>query len=337
MSRFDQVYDIRLARVDEQDAIMRFIDEYWRRGHILSYHRELFAYEHIIDGALNFVLAVSRVSGEIEGILGFIPASRHPEKLDVWTGLWKVKENTLPLLGVELYKRLPKLTGARAVLGVGDNPHTTGRLLKVLMREYRTWKMDHYYRLAPRDKFRIASISHRPQVSQNPALCSEVRRLTDPEQLAEYFDPATQEGFPYKDFAYLDHRYFRHPIYRYQVFGLLCQGHRALVVVRIEETGDGKCARIVDFLGDPQAFAGTGPFWERYLAENALEYADFYVHGLSDDCLKDAGFTALADEDENIIPDYFHPFERRNVDIYVSGNVPDALFCKADGDQDRPN
>ena len=50
-----------------------------------------------------------------------------------------------------------------------------------------------------------------------------------------------------------------------------------------------------------------------------------------------AGFCERTENDSNIIPNYFSPYEQRNIEIYVSGNINDGLFCKADGDQDRPN
>ena len=45
------------------------------------------------------------------------------------------------------------------------------------------------------------------------------------------------------------------------------------------------------------------------------------------------------DDDMNIIPDYFSPFEQKNIDIWVdsSNRIDTCCFFKADGDQDRPN
>ena len=67
------------------------------------------------------------------------------------------------------------------------------------------------------------------------------------------------------------------------------------------------------------------------------EYADFYVQGFENQYIFEAGFSERIEGDENVIPNYFSPFEQRNIEIYVSGNIEKGLFCKADGDQDRPN
>ena len=47
MNKFDEKYDIRLAKADETDEIMFFLDKHWKKGHILSKNKELFNYEFL--------------------------------------------------------------------------------------------------------------------------------------------------------------------------------------------------------------------------------------------------------------------------------------------------
>ena len=42
-------------------------------------------------------------------------------------------------------------------------------------------------------------------------------------------------------------------------------------------------------------------------------------------------------EDGNIIPEYFSPFEQKNVDIYYMSEMDKPILFKGDGDMDRPN
>ena len=51
-----------------------------------------------------------------------------------------------------------------------------------------------------------------------------------------------------------------------------------------------------------------------------------------------AGFVQNRNDGQNIIPDYFEPFERRNVklDFFTDLKEPFCMF-KGDGDQDRPS
>ena len=96
---------------------MNFINVYWKKGHILGTNRKLFEYEHVDGNKVNFLLAVDRTDNSIVGILGFILASHNLTKLDVWTGIWKVKSGEMPLLGMEMYKRLSGMISARSLLG----------------------------------------------------------------------------------------------------------------------------------------------------------------------------------------------------------------------------
>nr|MCR4746137.1 hypothetical protein [Lachnospiraceae bacterium] len=80
-----------------------------------------------------------------------------------------------------------------------------------------------------------------------------------------------------------------------------------------------------------------GDFWQKLMKKNNYEYIDFYEYGLDDIYLKNAGFNERIIEDENIIPNYYEPFEKQNVDIWGHFQTDTALIFKADGDQDRPN
>ena len=68
---------------------------------------------------------------------------------------------------------------------------------------------------------------------------------------------------------------------------------------------------------------------------------DIYSYGVPIDIIEKAGFLDRQEYDNLIIPNYFEPFERKNVDLRYAYKVkessdPVRLF-KADGDQDRPN
>lgn len=74
------------------------------------------------------------------------------------------------------------------------------------------------------------------------------------------------------------------------------------------------------------------------MQENKWEYIDLYCYGIEDDILKRSGFLKRTENDPNIIPNYFEPFEQKNVDIYFVSNVMENLHLyRGDGDQDRPS
>lgn len=335
---YDKKYTIRLAKIGDVNGIMRFINEYWRKGHILAVNRDMFYYEHVNKDNVNFLLAINKETGEIDGLLGYILASRNFDKLDIWTGIWKVKKGVLPLLGMELYKRLQPMVGSRSLLGVGDSQISTGPLLRKLTSNFKTWRMNHYYFLNQNIPLQLADIVWFPiQKPRNINVNTTVEELKTIQEVEQFIDITQIIGFPYKDYWYLNHRFFQHPIYKYNVFGLTLSEKKALLVCRMQECNGSSVLRIVDYIGSQECFSGIYSFISKYLCEFNCEYVDFYEYGFDSRFILDAGFTERKQDDKNIIPNYFYPLERRNIEIWVSGNIDEGLFTKADGDQDRPN
>ena len=337
VNRFDKQYEIRLAYYEEIEEIMAFIDQYWKKGHILANSREFFLYEHVIDGQVTFVIAKERSSGEIHGILGYLPASSDRNRYDIWGVIWKVNEKAASMLGVELKRRIFELAGARTDLGTGANPKTAIPLLKRILH-YSTGKMKQYYCVSPNVDYKIAKIEYHPRRMVTPGTGTVVKRVNSIGEVTEKFDfNAYSDVIPYKDAWYVERRYFKHPIYEYEVYALSNEGKKpgALLVCREQACNGAKALRIVDYIGDQQLFQGISEFIEKKLTE--YEYIDFYCLGFEEQYILKAGFTCRKENDTNIIPNYFSPFVQKNIDIWVDSSREGCLFFKADGDQDRPN
>lgn len=337
---YDKRYEIRLAKEEDIGRIMTFIDAYWKKGHILAVNRPFFEYEFLeADGTVNFLLAIDRQNDTLEGILGYLKASHDTECMDVWGSIWKVKEGNVPLLGLELAVRLEKLVPFRYHLGIGSNPKTSIPFMK-LFPGRKAGRMKHFYRLCREADFRIAQISYIPEQCMSGDTVREafvdVRQITQQEFESGYTSVSDKKDVPYKDQEYIRKRFFEHPVYHYQVYGISeCGQPKAVIVFREESVESRKVLRIVDYVGQQRCFGGLGGFFDSL--KECYEYIDFYCLGFDEDAVRRAGFVLRQDEDKNIIPNYFHPFEQRNVDIWVHYPVDKALFCKADGDQDRPN
>ena len=335
-NRFDERYDIRLARYEEISDLMEFIDEYWKKDHILAKDRDFFMYEMVIDEQVNFLIAKDRNTSRIDGIIGFLPCSESAQDLDVWGVVWKTVPDAMPMLGIELMKRLPDAVGARTVLGVGANSRTAVPLLARICHFY-TAKMKHYYRLNDLSEYKIAKINQKYIPAYEETEDLEVTKISDRGKLETFFDfSSVKDQIPYKDAWYYTRRFLDHPVYEYDIYGLNDGVDKALITIRKQKQGEGSVLRIVDYIGGSSLFGKCGSFFDSLLEEN--EYIDFYFDGFENDLVKKAGLVDI-EECPNIIPDYFHPFEQSNVDIYVvsSNNTDKCLFFKADGDQDRPN
>lgn len=333
-SAYDEKYDIRQARHDEIPEIMAFIDKYWKKGHILATNRELFEYEYVVDGKVNFYIAKSKATGEIESIQGFAFSSQNPNKLDVWGSMSKTRNDhpNMPFLNRELFVRFYMDIPARYEIGVGVNKRTT--LPLSLLDGYYCYKMKHYYRISYRNNYKIAKILNKKFIKKDETIKQlEPEIVHSIDELKGKFDfNIVKDCIPYKDDWYLNKRFFKYPFYNYTVYVV----DNAFFVTREQETNKEKILRIVDYVGDHSSFGKLYDFFTKILTD--YEYIDFYNYGLEEEYLKAAGFINKEEETpENIIPNYFSPFVQENIDIYVHSPVKNTLFFKADSDQDRPN
>lgn len=344
MNHYDERYQIRLARPSDIPSIMIFLNDHWKPHHILSVDRALFEYEFLEGDTVNMMLALDKNTGAIEALTGFLPCSHttDKQKFDVWGSFWKVNDShpNMTFLGVEIMKRLIQELSCRTHLGIGINPNTSLPIRKLTFHE-KTAKMKHYYYLNPQRKdFKIARIQEVPafkQDSDTPA--TAYQEFFSVDEIKPLFPIEELDAIPYKDFWYLNKRYFHHPYYHYHVYGLknTRKEVRALLVVRAVKQFDRQVLRIVDYIGDQSLFAGVGPMIEDFFREGGYEYIDFYTFGFQEASIQKAGFTEKTESSGNIIPNYFEPFLQENVDIWVRYMEDGTLFCKADGDQDRPN
>ncbi len=339
MNEFDNQYDIRRARIEDIPLIMRFIDEHWRKGHVMAVDRELFEYEYVHGEEVDFVIAIKKETQTLEAIFGFLRCSSDPHG-DIWGSMWKVNDqgSNMNLLGVELARRVLQLTGFRSHIGNGANPKTTIPLRKVFFREH-TGKMKQYYILnSETDEYHIAVVNE-PWTSQGESAQDEivVRELRDYSALNAWMDCAACTMVPQKDNWYIKHRFYDHPVYDYNVYGVEnSTGSKSVFVTREICVNGGKVLRIVDYIGDHSLIRGFLPHLNRMMHENGYEYIDFFEYGIEDDIMLAGGFRDREAHD-NIIPNYFEPFCRENVDIWVHYKDERTTFFKADGDQDRPN
>lgn len=328
---------IRQARMDEIERVMLFLKENWGRDHIMANSRELMRYEHAWNGEFTFIIAEDNITKEMYGVYGYIPYSKE-EPRDIGGGIWKVIQNPRFLLGIELFKYVQSPERCRMFADCGVNSKTLGHRKLVGNVNY---KLEQYYRLnASIETFSIAVIKDKKVSKKKNNMIYQFCNLATMDQFRRYFDLTQyRETMPYKDYDYIEHRYYRHIKYHYRVIGIDKRGKiDAVVIGRDFEVNGSRAFRIIDYLGDERAFAGTFDAWEIFLDEGNYEYVDFYEYGLDSDNLISAGFFKRDEDDSNIIPNYFEPFEQRNIEINFTSNIHGKFrMFKGDGDQDRPN
>lgn len=326
-------YIVRFALDSDIPAIMDFIGTEWKQGHILSYDKNFFKWQYIND-KLDYVIGLD-CKHKIQGMLAFISYS-YSDKRDIATSMWKAKNGT-SFLGMKMLMYIMKCQPHRVLFSPGINVKTSAHIyhrMGILTGTMRQW-----YRLRDLSNYKIADVKSKgiPLYSEEQAELVQYRTFDELLSAFDYDRYVTKEQIPYKSKAYFEKRYYRHPSYQYLVYGIRHNdGVRASVVLRIQECNGARAIRFVDCIGDylqiGLATAGLDSLLEQFDAE----YIDLYEAGLSEDMLSVAGWLKVK-ETNNIIPNYFSPFEQRVVDIHYCTSNPDIVLFRGDGDQDRPN
>lgn len=331
-------YSIRFATNGDINKIMEFIDIYWRKNHILARDRNLFEWQYGGDGdKLNIVIGLDD-DGNIQGMLGFVAYDITDNK-DIALALWKANPST-GFLGVRLLKYLMDNEPHREIVCPGINMKTTSKIYELV--SMKVGQMKQWYRLAKRQDYLIAKIEDEEIPAYNKSdMEFELVKVRSLDELKEYFNfdsMAIRSHIPRKSMNYIDRRYFRHPIYRYIVYALCRNKSKATTVFifRVQDCNDSHALRLIDCVGDYENIQYITKQFDSLLDEMECEYMDVYETGIDDELFLSAGWKKV-ENNGNVIPDYFSPFEHRKVDIYFSSSIDNAVLFKGDGDQDRPN
>lgn len=339
MGRFDENYIFRHATLEDCDEIMGFIRDEWpKKNHILATDRDFFLYEFQNNTLINFVIAVNRNTGLIDGILGYLRASNNDD-FDIWTCMWLTRrKGSLPFLGIEIMTRLKSIVGYSNLVGVGTNTATAVPLVKNRAGHF-TFKLKHFYKLSERTEFRIAKVVSPKKIDKPVGMRQAfLVPVENADEIQECIAYAAKDCIPRKDEWYINKRFFLHPVYDYLVWKIVESGQdKGILIGRELCVNDAVIMRVVDFLGKPAILDGLYGSFQQLMEEYHYEYIDFYITGIDDIHLNNAGFVLKTEDDKNIIPNYFEPFVQENIEIYGTSTVEHVRMCKADADQDRPN
>lgn len=349
---------VRTARPDDVPAITRFLHEHWRANHVFVSHPELLRWQHESPDApgqeLTFVLAERQpedAAPVLLGLLGYIPFRRFDRARD-WTELsfaiWKVRDDAgTPGLGLQLLKTVQRERHPALLCAIGIS-EIVKPIYKALGFRVTTMSQAALFpgTGAPaRVAAGVPPVAHGPIADEPGVRLLPIEDTTLPAGIAATdIDALAGLGLPRKSWDYVIHRYIRHPVYRYAIRAVVDgEGLRALLVWRRTEGGGGAILRIVDVIGNADVLGRCGPSLRQETLLAGCEYLDIVYHGIEDSVLRGAGFVLPGDHDGLVLPNYFEPFEQRNVVIDIAYRVDPAFGGRAvrlfrgDSDQDRPN
>ena len=108
--------------------------------------------------------------------------------------------------------------------------------------------------------------------------------------------------------------------------------------LRIIKMNKSRAIRIVDILGNIEYLPCLSAELQKMLVDIGAEYMDILNYGINEEVFFNLGFLKLNPIGDVIIPNYFEPFERKNIRIEFAYKADfNYVIFKGDSDQDRPN
>ncbi|KYH36012.1 hypothetical protein CLTEP_04060 [Clostridium tepidiprofundi DSM 19306] len=337
------MYEIRFCKISEEEKLLNFLKENWKEDHIFIKNKELFRWQHLdrINNRINFVVAENKNDGEFDAILGFIPFKQYDKNLknnDLWYAIWKIKkEKTLgKIRGIDLLFFVEDKLNLNSSAGIGMSKYSVKSFTQ---NGFTMGKLSHYYLLNESlCEYKIAkiplnsSLSHTPYRNTNTTI-RELYNISELESIKELYKP-------YKSPAFIKNKYLNHPVYSYKLYGIYCFNKLlSVLVTRKISILDRSCIRIIDIYGRLNKVGNISAQLQEILKKENAEYIDCYNYGIDEQIFTTLGFLKKEHDNNIIIPNYFEPFEQKNIEIICGhkGNYDEYVFFKGDSDQDRPN
>lgn len=324
---------INVATSSDRDDVVRFIQDEWNPNHIFVRNADFFDYEMNSLGYPQFLLA--KDGDTIVGSIGFIQYGQVLSEADLYLVLFTSKRDYARAgVGIQLLKACKDLT-CGGVHTVGANPKA---LPLYSLLGFETGFLSHYYWLNPGLKDYRLAVSN-GVACEHDRPCDRRRTIIETAPTPETYSDLLTRTSSQKSHWYFEKRYFCHPIYQYQVHAI--DGNKGdeiagFGVTRVVEHAGAKALRIVDWIGEDDAFVTFCRFIQADCMGMDAEYVDLYCTGIPDGTTNQANMSRV--DKEVIIPNYFSPFVRQNVEIsYATTNLKNTRFFRGDGDQDRPS
>jgi len=334
------IHEIRFCHQKEQSLLLDFIDRYWKKGHIFTKDTNLLDWQHLDkeNHRYNFVVAYNQKTNEFDAILGFIPTSQYDDALkkynQLWLAIWKIKESMLTKVsGLQLLFYLNSKLKPTTIcsIGITDNVKNIYDALK-----YKRGVLSHFFIMVDDYMAKISTIKKR-DISIDTPNEYLIREVTFDKHKYDFDTILSKtENSIAKTSTYIKNKFVNHPSYEYLLFGIFLKNKMiSFFIVRKIDVDENSCLRIVDYFGD---FINVSMYkeFQRLLLQKSSEYIDLLCHLPDTSLLKKMGFVEKMSED--IIPEYFEPFEKKNVSIDFAYKSKKCIrIFKADSDQDRPS
>ena len=335
MKKKEQII-IRVAEKKDYKKIINFLKLHWNSNHIFIRNELFFKYE-LFNYFPQFILAIKKKS--IVGLVGFYHYEKNFSKSDLFLVLLRVlEEYSNYQIAAKLVLFIKKIT-SKKIHTIGATKETLP-LYKLL--KFNTGWLDHYFwansnlkffKICKVNKRKINSFS-KSNYSLNGFNFQEINNKFNKKN----YTSIVKNNNVRKSYWYFKKRYIKNPIYNYEVYILKNKDNvsKGLGVVRIVDLKDGKCIRIIDWIGNLVYFNYFCKFTINLAIKINAEFVDLYCSGISSKNITKSGFKKVTINE--VIPNHLSPIEYKNISIsYVSNDDKNLVFFRGDCDQDRPN
>ncbi len=326
---------IRRAEIKDIPTIMQFLEDHWLHGYVLAHDREFFDWQFVHDGKVNIWIGIDDETGKLYAMQCMIFYRDVPTP-DVSGSVWIAIKSPNPMLAFDVQDSMWNEMLPRDTFSPGLRPDAV-KAMRLL--GYPVIPMEHYYRLADRDNYKIAVIKEKliPDVSDTgyalfPCNSLEEMQTVIPEEILISYAPS-------KDYKYIKWRYFDHPLFHYDLWTISNADGQAegILITREEHANDSVSCKIVDFYGASALLGKITYALDRLLSDRGYEFADIYSYGVPTEIYENGGLIKCDSSSANIITNFFQPYTPINSDIMlVPPGVPNARIFRGDSDQDKP-
>ena len=332
---FADMITVRRAEIEDIPFIMQFLDEHWEKGYSLAKNKEFFNWQYVKNDKVNIWIGIDEIEKKVYALQDCV-IYRSSDNPDISGTLWRAIKSDNPLLALQVQEKMWDDIDPRASFSPGLREDAV-KVYKAL--GYSIKYMCHYYRLGSVDEFKIAKVENKsiPEVDDYGF---GLRVIKGVDEFSKIISEEELVGYsPSRDYEYIKWRYFDHPIYDYLVYAIENNVGKdvAVIILREECAIDSKVLKIIDYYGNPKWMMRITSELDQIMEENAYEYVDVYSYGIPDGIYEKAGMLRCDALSENIIPQYFQPYECKNVDFaIIPPDVSSIRVFRGDSGLDRP-
>lgn len=334
----------RKLKINEYDLFKDYYRKNLDKKNIFIKDKKIFNWHFRDADRYNFFISINK--NKICSIQGFIPQSKYDPKLSkkqIFLSNFHAKQDVLPGLGSVAFK---KLINDKVFVGSTNFPLRMLGYHKKL--GFKTGKMDHLFIISPfKKKFNIIEVNSKDKLKikkiwKKPGNYPDItfKEIKDIKKIKLNLK-VFKKFKPEKSKKFLKNRYLTYPYFKYYCYEIYKNNKAvAIIIFRKLENKGNNIIKIIDYIGEDQNLKFINKLLIYLMKKFESECIDFYSFGIEQKYFKDTPFLNIINYQDIIIPEWFNPFLKKNIDYHYAikclNNSSIRLF-KGDGDRDRIN